>query len=316
MPTAEARRRFPEAAEAVPPHATATGDHDIAPNLRRNLPMWGYHASQVLERAVRSTPMSLFIGVVLIAACSEQKPLDTQPVQSTPTNTWEQYSTTTTTTTTTVTTNPGAAAGAMLVGLDPTNAVSNCNLDPLMYGDEIELYGNLAYTWNFGGAIDQALIDAVGDSLDPINLFSGAQMDADLVTDTVEFVFYGFEVDANMGVLLDADGMGTNIPAAQALDVNGLSQGYHIAWYPWIFTYPPATTTLDPNYMEVGTLTLEMFLGVDANGNLTQVTIDGNAASSAFEINLGTPTWDGDPALTDQYCTITYFLDGRNLTAL
>ena len=266
---------------------------------------------------MRNSRLILFIGASILAACSQQQPLvDTDlPAQSTPTNTWETTYVTDTATTGT-TTNTTAASGALLVGVDPLNAVTNCNVDPALWGDPVTEFGNLSWSFHMGGPVSQDILDVAAASLDPLNLYMGAELTSSLFTDPVTFVTYALEVDASMNVQINAAGMGTNIPAANMLSANGLAQGYHIAWVPWIFSFTPGTAPINPNYMEVGTVYLSLFLGVNPGSNLVPVYIDGQESSSALQVHLGLPTWTGDTTLTGEYCTITYFLDGRSVTPL
>ena len=259
----------------------------------------------------------LFISASILAGCSQQQPLvDTDlPPQSTPTNTWgTTYATDTAAVGTTTT--GSAANGAMLTGIDPLNAVSDCNVDPLLWGEPITTFGNMAWNFRMGGAISQDILDVAAASLDPIDNFMGGELTSDMFIDPVSFVTYAFEVDNSMNVLLDASDNGTNIPAANMLSAEGLTHGYHIAWVPWIFSFTPGTAPLDPSYMEVGTVYLSLFLGVNPSNNLTPAIINGVESPSALQVHLGLPTWTGDTTLTNEFCTITYFLDGQSITPL
>ena len=64
-------------------------------------------------------------------------------------------------------------------------------------------------------------------------------------------------------------------------------------------------------YFQVGTLTLDLFVGINAAGSTAPVDIGGFQQDAMFRVHLGTPTWNGDPALTSDYCTIAYDLNGR-----
>ncbi len=64
-------------------------------------------------------------------------------------------------------------------------------------------------------------------------------------------------------------------------------------------------------YVIEGTVALHMSFGFDElTGQISPVTIGDNEQESTFEVRLGDPLWNGDPENTNDYCTLTWQLDG------
>lgn len=67
--------------------------------------------------------------------------------------------------------------------------------------------------------------------------------------------------------------------------------------------------------LDIGTFTMDMVFGWDAKDGLTRPMIDSNSqlpVRSAFRMNLGSQTWDGDtslPGAPDRWCFIEWNID-------
>ncbi len=68
--------------------------------------------------------------------------------------------------------------------------------------------------------------------------------------------------------------------------------------------------------LDIGTMTMDMQFGWDATTGRTAPAVDGNTGLpelSYFQVNLGSPEWDGDtslPGAPDRWCFVRWGIDG------
>lgn len=201
------------------------------------------------------------------------------------------------------------ARGARITGIDPLNATTDCVLDPVLFPDPLNDFGQANWVFRTGGAIDSNVLQYFGPDLQPAEEFWGAEVNSALLPGLTPSVTYGVEVDGD-GVLV---GQGVPIAFDDALGPFGLVRGHYVVWVPWLFTFDLGAAT---DSGSGGSMVMYLLLrfGVDDAGNLVEIDYGGNDIQPpVFQIHLGDAGWNGDLAQTNAYCTMNYYLEGITL---
>lgn len=252
-------------------------------------------------------------GLALVA-CSQPEPKGspntgdpgpTSPSTGTPTGT--------TTGDPTVTT---PSRGALITGIDPAMSWTDCAIDPEILPDPVGTLASMGWELRTGGQIDANLWYYLGPQLTPAENYWGGSVRSSLYYgQDLPTVSYGFEVDANLAMAATP----APIPFADAFVEGGLARGYYGAIVPYLlYTGFEGGGTWDSGgynppgvlYDQATRITISAIFGVDGSGVLAPVSFAGDTLPPSLILRLGGNAWNGDEALTDQYCEVVFYLDG------